>query len=156
VKFYFIDLQVIKLKSEIYGLTRWFCEFESRLPVTLKITNNNNPLKLKKMELNAAVKNFLHAGVDLMSSATEKFETSVNELVGKGKINPEEGKKMVDDFLAKAKVKKEEAEAKFNEFTAKFKSKTKEEELADLKKKVADLETELGGTKKTAKTEAAK
>jgi polyhydroxyalkanoate synthesis regulator phasin len=104
------------------------------------------------MEFNAAVKNFLHAGVDLMSSASEKFEASINELVAKGKINSEDGKKMVDEFLAKAKTKKEEAEAKFNEFTSKFKNKTKEEELEDLKKKVSDLEAELGTKKKTAST----
>ena len=104
------------------------------------------------MELDKAVKNFLHAGVDLMSSASEKFEASVNDLVGKGKINPEEGKKMVDEFLAKAKVKREEAEAKFKDFSAKFKNKTKEEELEDLKQKVADLEAELGGKKKTTTT----
>ncbi len=104
------------------------------------------------MEMEKAVKNFLHAGVDLMSSASEKFETSVNDLVGKGKINAEEGKKLVDEFLVKAKAKKEEAEAKFNEFSAKFKNKTKEEELEDLKKKVSDLEAELGSKKKaTAK-----
>jgi polyhydroxyalkanoate synthesis regulator phasin len=104
------------------------------------------------MEMDKAVKNFLHAGVDLMSAASEKFETSVNELVGKGKINSDEGKKLVDEFLVKAKAKKEEAEAKFNEFTAKFKNKTKEEELEDLKQKVSDLEAELGGKKKTATT----
>lgn len=110
------------------------------------------------MELNTAFKNFLHAGVDLMASASEKFEASVNELVAKGKISSDEGKKMVDEFLAKAKVKREEAEAKFNEFTDRFKKKTKEEELADLKKQVADLETELGTTAKktTAKAEAVK
>ena len=101
--------------------------------------------------MDKAVKNFLHAGVDLMSSASEKFETTIKDLVGKGKINAEEGKKMVDDFLAKAETKKKEAEAKFNEFTAKFKHKTKEEELEDLKKKVADLEAELGTKKKAAK-----
>jgi polyhydroxyalkanoate synthesis regulator phasin len=106
------------------------------------------------MEMENAVKNFLHAGVDLMSSASEKFEASVNELVGKGKINAEEGKKMVDEFLAKAKSKKEEAEAKFNEFTARFKNKTKEEELEDLKKKVADLEAELGSKKKATTAKA--
>ena len=100
------------------------------------------------MELENAVKNFLHAGVDLMSSASEKFETSVNDLVKKGKINSDEGKKLVDEFLVKAKAKREEAEVKFNEFTSKFKSKTKEEELEDLKKKVSDLEAEIGGKKK--------
>lgn len=106
------------------------------------------------MEMEKAVKNFLHAGVDLMSSASEKFESSVNELVGKGKINAEEGKKLVDEFLVKAEAKRKEAETKFNEFSAKFKSKTKEEELEDLKKKVADLEAELGGKKKAATTKA--
>lgn len=111
------------------------------------------------MELNTAFKNFLHSGVDLMAAASEKFETSVNELIAKGKISPEDGKKMVDEFLAKAKAKREEAEAKFNEFTDKFKKKTKEEELADLKQKVADLEAELGtatSKKSTAKAEAVK
>lgn len=101
------------------------------------------------MELHTAVKHFLHASVDVMASASAKFESSINDLVAKGKINPDEGKKMVDEFLAKAKTKREEAEAKFNEFTDRFKKKTKEEELEDLKKKVSDLEAELGTKKKT-------
>ena len=105
------------------------------------------------MQLDTAVKHFLHASVDLMASAGEKFESSINDLVAKGKINSDEGKKMVDEFLVKAKAKREEAEAKFNEFTDRFKKKTKEEELVDLKQKVADLEDELG-TKKKAKATA--
>lgn len=108
------------------------------------------------MELENAVKNFLHAGVDLMASATSKFGTSVNDLVAKGKFSPEEGKKLVDEFLVKAEAKRKEAEEKFEEFTSKFKSKTKEEELVDLKKKVADLEAELAPVKKTTATATAK
>jgi len=94
-----------------------------------------------------AFKNFLYAGVDLAAAASEKFESTISDLVKKGKISAEEGKKMVDDFISKSENKSREFEAKFKEFTDRFKSKTEEEELEELKKKVADMEAKLGKKK---------
>jgi len=105
-----------------------------------------------------ALKNFLYAGVELAAAMSEKFEASVNELVKKGKISAEEGKKLVDEFIAKSETKASDFEGKVKEFTSKFKKKTEEEELEELKKKVAELEAKLGKAKpapKAATTAAA-
>jgi polyhydroxyalkanoate synthesis regulator phasin len=99
------------------------------------------------------LKKFLYAGVDLAAAASEKFQNSVSELVAKGKISPDEGKKMIDDFFVKSEERKEEFEKKYKEFTEKMginKKKNEEEELETLRQKVADLEAKLNKTKTTA------
>lgn len=98
-------------------------------------------------------KKFLYAGVDLAAAASEKFQSTVSELVGKGKISAEEGKKLVDDFFAKSEERKTEFEKKYKEFSDKLginKKKNEEEELEELRKKVSDLETKLAKTKTAA------
>lgn len=101
-----------------------------------------------------SLKNFLYAGVELAASMSEKFEASVNDLVKKGKISADEGKKIVDEFLSKSVTKANEFETKVKEFTGKFKKKTEEEELEELKKQVADLEAKLGKAKPAPKAAA--
>ncbi len=99
------------------------------------------------------IKKFLYAGVDLAAAASEKFQASVQELVAKGKISADEGKKMVDDFFAKSEERKAEFETKYKEFSDKIglnKKKNEEEELEELHKKVADLEAKLAKTKAAA------
>ncbi|MBW7942757.1 MAG: hypothetical protein H3C64_10305 [Candidatus Kuenenia stuttgartiensis] len=103
-----------------------------------------------------AFKNFLYAGVELAASLSEKFEASVNDLVKKGKISAEEGKKMVDEILSKGETKATDLENKVKEFSSKFKKKTEEEQLEDLKKQVADLEAKLGKIKPAPKAAAVK
>ncbi|MCX7743847.1 MAG: hypothetical protein N2167_04695 [Flavobacteriales bacterium] len=102
-----------------------------------------------------SLKNFLYAGVELAAAMSEKFEASVNELVKKGKISAEEGKKMVDEFLSKSESKAADFESKVKEFTSKFKKKTEEEQLEELKKQVAELEAKLGKNKPAPKATTA-
>lgn len=92
-------------------------------------------------------KKFLNAGVDLASAFSEKFENAITDLVKRGKISADEGKKMVDDFMTKSSVKKQEFEEKFKEFSHQFSKKTAEEELEELRKKVADLEAKVAAEK---------
>lgn len=98
-------------------------------------------------------KKFLYAGVDLAAAASEKFQSTVTDLVAKGKISSEEGKKLVDDFFAKSEERKAEFEKKYKEFSDKLgvnKKKNEEEELEELRKKVSDLEAKLSKTKTAA------
>lgn len=101
------------------------------------------------------LKNFLYAGVDLAAEVSTKFESSVKDLIAKGKISEVEGKKLVDELFEKTEARKQEFEAKFNEVKEKvgITKKSDEEVLAELKQKVADLESKVG--KKAAKPAAA-
>lgn len=103
-----------------------------------------------------AFKKFLYAGVDLAAEVSTKFEQSVKELIEKGKISDVEGKKMVDELFEKTEARKEEFEAKYNEIKEKvgIVKKTEEEILADLKAKVADLESKIGKPAKAPKASA--
>jgi polyhydroxyalkanoate synthesis regulator phasin len=104
------------------------------------------------------LKKFLYAGVELAAAASEKFQQSVQELVSKGKISAEEGKKMIDEFFAKSEERKDEFEKKYREFTEKLglrKRKNDEEELEALRKKVAELEAKLAKAKASGTTTAA-
>ncbi len=96
------------------------------------------------------IKKFLYAGVDLAAAASEKFQASVQELVSKGKISADEGKKMVDDLFAKTEERKAEFDSKYKEFSEKLglnKKQNEEDELESLRKKVADLEAKLAKSK---------
>lgn len=103
-----------------------------------------------------AFKKFLYAGVDLAAEVSGKFEAGVKELVEKGRISEVEGKKLVDDLFEKTEARKEEFEAKYNEIKEKvgITKKSDEDVLAELKQKVADLESKIG--KSAAKPAAAK
>ncbi len=60
-------------------------------------------------------KKFLYTGVGLVSLTAEKLQESIDELVGKGKISKDEGKKIINDFFENAESKKDEFEAKLKE-----------------------------------------
>lgn len=99
------------------------------------------------------LKNLLYAGVDLAASASEKFQKSVSELVEKGSISQEDGKKWIDDMFSKTEERKAEFEKKYKDFTSKIKTtvkKTSEEEVEELRKKLADLEAKLAESKTKA------
>ena len=101
-------------------------------------------------------KKFLYAGVDLIADTSDKFSTTVTDLVAKGKISSTEGKKLVDEWFEKAESAREEFEDKVQEFSQKvgFSEKSEETELEDLRSKVADLEAKLGKNKTSKKAAA--
>ena len=89
-----------------------------------------------------AFKRLLYAGVGIAAEATSKVEKEVDKLVEKGKVTDSEGKKIVEDFLSKSEKTREEFEGKFKEFVEKF-GYSKSADLAELQKRVADLEAKL-------------
>lgn len=103
-----------------------------------------------------ALKKFLYAGVDLAAEASGKVEDTVKDLIAKGRISEEEGKKLVDDIFEKTENAKGEFENKYNELKERvgITKKSDEDLLAELKQKVADLESKVG--KPAAKKATAK
>ena len=60
-------------------------------------------------------KKFLYTGVGFVALTAEKLQESIDEMVGKGKISEEEGKKIVSDFLNNTEAKRHELEHKLKE-----------------------------------------
>ena len=94
-------------------------------------------------------KKLLYVGVGLAATATEKVEKTVNELIEKGKVSDLEGKKIVEDFLEKSNTKKEEFDGKFKEFVEKL-GYTKNSEVAELRKRIEELEAQVAKSAKKA------
>jgi len=61
------------------------------------------------------IKKFLYTGVGIAALTAEKMQEAVDELVGKGKVSEEEGKKIVDDFTDKAETRREKFERELKE-----------------------------------------
>ncbi len=59
------------------------------------------------------LKKFVYTGVGLVALTAERLQESIDELVGKGKISEEEGKKILTDFADSVDSRKEEIEGKF-------------------------------------------
>lgn len=74
-------------------------------------------------------------GIGTIALSQEKIEEFAEEMVAKGEINREEGKKFVLDFLAEKKRQCKDIEEKINE---KVKDTVKDSEVA-MKKDVDDL-----------------
>ncbi|MCB0837964.1 MAG: hypothetical protein KDD63_13705 [Bacteroidetes bacterium] len=106
-------------------------------------------------------KKFIYTGVGFAALTAEKLQEAVDELVGKGKISKDEGKKIVDDFFENTETKKEEFERKLKEAAENLMDKISlptKSEFDDLKKKVEELEAKLAAKEgeTAAKPEAKK
>ena len=96
-----------------------------------------------------AFKKLLYAGIGLAATATEKFETTVDELVKKGKVTDTEAKKLVEEFLDKTETRKEDFEDRFKTFVEKL-GYTRNSDVEELRQRVEELESQLGKGKATA------
>ncbi len=115
------------------------------------MANNNIQETLKK---------YFYSGVGLAASTAEVVNKSVNELVRKGKVSEEDGKKLVAEAIKKAEAQRPVIEAKYNEAVHKF-VKLSAAEVGKLQKKVEQLEKQLtlkkaGAAPKAAAKPAAK
>lgn len=57
-------------------------------------------------------KKVLYTGVGLVANTAEKVQNTIDELVKKGSLNEDEGKKVVDDLLETIETRKEDFEEK--------------------------------------------
>lgn len=96
-------------------------------------------------------KKFLYTGVGIVSNTAERVQKAINELVEKGKLSEEEGKKMLDEFISDADAKKQEYEGKVKDLVDKALNKldlSSREEVEKLNARIAELEEKLAKSKK--------
>lgn len=60
-------------------------------------------------------KKVMYTGVGLVSTTAEKIQQNIDELVKKGSLSEDEGKKVVSDLMENTETKKEEFESKLKE-----------------------------------------
>lgn len=58
-------------------------------------------------------KTVIYTGVGIAATATEKLQKTIDELVEKGKMPAEEGRKVVEDFKKSSDERREEVEDRF-------------------------------------------
>lgn len=95
-------------------------------------------------------KKFLYTGVGLVSHNAELLQKNLNELIEKGKLTEEEGRKVVDDLVDDTNHKKEEFEDRLRGMVDSILKKVdlpSREELSSLKSRIAELEEELAATR---------
>lgn len=100
-------------------------------------------------------KKFLYTGVGIVSTATEKLQTQVNDWVDKGKLTEEEGKKVVDDLVKDTEAKKEEYEGKVRDYVEKFLARfdfPTRDEVKALHMKVNELEARVAAQQAAQQT----
>ncbi|PCH85201.1 MAG: hypothetical protein COB88_10390 [Flavobacteriales bacterium] len=99
------------------------------------------------------LKQFLYAGIGLASLTTEKIQSTLDELVEKGKISDSEAKKVAEDVISNLNGKREDFEEKLGGIIKNVAEKlnyVKREDYENLQKRVKNLESELAKSKKTA------
>ncbi len=95
-------------------------------------------------------KKFLYTGVGLVSVTAEKLQNSIDELVEKGKLSGEEGRKVVDELVEDSENVREDMEGRIRGFIeaamAKFDFPTRAE-VDKLEAKIEELEMLLAKKK---------
>lgn len=92
------------------------------------------------------IKNFLYTGIGLVSLASEKLQTAVDDLVAQGKLSQEEGKKIVDDFFKTSESKREELESRVRKMTENLTGKLdffSKDDVNSVRNRLEELEDKL-------------
>lgn len=93
---------------------------------------------------------FLYTGVGIVALTAEKLQESVDELVGKGKVSKDEGKRIVQDFVDNMESKRDDFEDRLKEAADSMTSSLKlpqfatKEDVDALMTRIASLEAKLG------------
>jgi polyhydroxyalkanoate synthesis regulator phasin len=93
------------------------------------------------------VRRALYTAVGIVAGTTERLQKAIDELVTRGKISAEEGKKVVDDVVKTTDHKKEEYEGKFKNLIDSVLSKLnlpQSDSHEKLEKRIKSLEVKLG------------
>ncbi|MCP4438876.1 MAG: hypothetical protein GY810_08015 [Aureispira sp.] len=93
------------------------------------------------------IKKVLYTGVGFVAATTEKLQKAVDDLVERGKISEEEGKKVVDDVVKTSEYKKDEYEGRFRKLVDSTFSKLnlpKNDGQEKLEKRIKSLEIKVG------------
>merc|ERR1711933_315560 len=93
------------------------------------------------------IKKLLYTSLGIVAATTERVQRSIDDLVEKGKLSEEEGKKVVDDVLKNSENKKGEYEGRLKKLVdgALAKINLPQNDTHDkLEKRIKSLEVKLG------------
>jgi polyhydroxyalkanoate synthesis regulator phasin len=93
------------------------------------------------------VRKALYTAVGIVAGTTERLQNAIDELVSKGKISAEDGKKVVDDVVKTTDHKRDEYENKFRNLIDNVLSKLnlpQSDAHEKLEKRIKSLEVKLG------------
>lgn len=93
------------------------------------------------------IKKVLYTGVGFIAATTERLQKSVDELVDRGRLSEEEGKKVVDDVVKNTETKRDEYEGRFRKVIDAALAKLnlpQGDSYERLEKRVKSLEVKLG------------
>lgn len=93
------------------------------------------------------IKKVLYTGVGFVAATTEKLQKAVDDLVERGKLSEEEGKKVVDDVVKTSEYKKDEYEGRFRKLVDSTFAKLnlpKNDGQDKLEKRIKSLEIKVG------------
>ena len=99
------------------------------------------------MAFDKLLRKALYTGIGVVTSTTERLQKAVDDLVQRGKISEEEGKKVVDDVVKNTEYKREEYEGRFRKLIDSTLSKLnlpQYDAYDKLEKRVKSLEVKLG------------
>ncbi len=93
------------------------------------------------------IKKVLYTGVGVVAATTERLQYAIDELVERGKISEEEGKKVVDDVVKNTETHKGQYESRFKQIVDMAYDKLnlpQHDAVSKLEKRVKSLEVKLG------------
>jgi polyhydroxyalkanoate synthesis regulator phasin len=93
------------------------------------------------------VRKAIYRAVGIVAGTTERLQNAIDELVSKGKISAEDGKKVVDDVVKTTDHKRDEYENKFRNLIDNVLSKLnlpQGDAHEKLEKRIKSLEVKLG------------
>ncbi len=108
------------------------------------------------------IRKVLYTGIGIFSATTERLQKAVDDLVARGKISEEEGKKVVDDVVKNTEYKKDEYESRFRRLIDTALNKLNlpqngsDNSYDKLEKRVKSLEVKLGLLAKELEAKAGK
>ncbi len=92
------------------------------------------------------VRKLLLSGLGILAFTREQLESLIKDLVSKGELREEEGKKLIEEFVKRMELRKEEMYEKIRQEVVKFLDIidiARRSELEETRKKVRALETRL-------------
>lgn len=102
-------------------------------------------------DIKETLKKYFYTGVGLAAHSTEAMQKSVNELISQGKMNEEDGRKIVANALRKIEERRPQIEAQYNKAVHEF-VRVSTAEIGKLQTKIRQMEKQL----KVKKTPATK
>ncbi|MBC7332027.1 MAG: hypothetical protein H5T91_06350 [Synergistetes bacterium] len=92
------------------------------------------------------IRKLLLSGLGILAFTREQFEVLIKDLVTKGELREEEGKKLIEEFVRRMELRKEEMYEKIRQEIIKFLDiidLARKSELEELRRKLKSFETRI-------------